>query len=93
MRSDAELYLTFDVSRSMLARRHRAAPTRFDRLASVGLQVSTGSLDVPTGVATLTNRMMPLLFPTGDARGGERSDRSVAADHAAAARFRLHDGA
>ena len=25
--------------------------------------------DLPTGVATLTNRMMPLLFPTGDARG------------------------
>ena len=24
--------------------------------------------DVPTGVATLTNRMMPLLFPSGDSR-------------------------
>jgi hypothetical protein len=30
--------------------------------------VQAGVSDIPTGVATLTNRMMPLLFPTGDGR-------------------------
>ena len=69
MRSDAEVYLTFDVTRSMLARATPTGTDRLDRSRALGLEIHNGLLDFPTGVATLTNRMMPLLFPTGDARG------------------------
>ena len=42
---------------------------RFERARSLGRRIHVALHDVPTGVATLTNRMMPLLFPTGDERG------------------------
>jgi hypothetical protein len=69
MRADAELYLTFDVTRSMLARAALDKPVRLERSRALAREIHAGLLDVPTGVATLTNRMMPLLFPTGDERG------------------------
>ena len=69
VRSDAELYLTFDVSRSMRAARSPGGVTRMERARALGEDVHAALPEVPTGVATLTNRMMPLLFPTGDARG------------------------
>ncbi len=69
VRSDAELLLTFDVSRSMLATSAPGGVARLERARALGTEVHSELGDVPTGVATLTNRMMPLLFPTGDARG------------------------
>ena len=69
VRSDAELFLTFDVSRSMLATAAPGGVTRMERARALGRDVHAALPDVPTGVATLTNRMMPLLFPTGDGRG------------------------
>ncbi|MFN8223685.1 MAG: hypothetical protein U0R50_10640 [Gaiellales bacterium] len=71
MRTDAEIYLTFDVTRSMLARATPEAVDRLERARALGLELHAGLLDFPTGVATLSNRMMPLLFPTADARGVE----------------------
>ena len=68
VRSDAELYLTFDVSRSMLAAGSPGGVTRLERARALGSDVHAALADVPTGIATLTNRMMPLLFPTGDGR-------------------------
>ena len=67
-RSDAELYLTFDVSRSMLAAAAPGKVVRLERERALGRAVHAALPGVPTGVATLTNRMMPLIFPTGDAR-------------------------
>ena len=69
VRSDAELILTFDVSRSMQATGTPGGVVRLERARALGRQVHAALADVPTGVATLTNRMMPLLFPTGDERG------------------------
>jgi hypothetical protein len=69
VRSDAELFLTFDVSRSMLATGAPGGRPRMERARTLGSVVHSALPEVPTGVATLTNRMMPLLFPTGDARG------------------------
>jgi hypothetical protein len=69
MRSDAEVYLTFDVSRSMLARSAPEGRTRLDRAVQGADEIRRGLTDIPMGVATLTNRLMPLLFPTGDHRG------------------------
>ena len=69
VRSDAEVYLTFDVTRSMLARSTPGGAARLDRALARADTIRRGLEDVPIGVATLTNRMMPLLFPTGDQRG------------------------
>ncbi len=69
MRTDAELYLAFDVSRSMLASAKPGGRDRLDRAVSVARRVHQGLRQIPTGVATVTNRMMPLLFPIPDARG------------------------
>lgn len=69
VRSDAEMFLTFDVSRSMLATGAPGGVVRLERARALGRDVHSALRDLPTGVATLTNRLMPLLFPTGDARG------------------------
>jgi len=68
VRSDAELYLTFDVSRSMLATAAPGKIVRLERARALGRAVHAALPGVPTGVATLTNRMMPLVFPTNDTR-------------------------
>jgi hypothetical protein len=69
VRSDAELLLTFDVSRSMAAAGAPGGVGRLERARALGQDLHEALPDVPTGVATLTNRMMPLMFPTGDKRG------------------------
>jgi hypothetical protein len=69
MRADAEIYLTFDVSRSMLASTAPQGERRLERALGLARQVHSELRDVPTGVATLTTRMMPLLFPIMDERG------------------------
>jgi hypothetical protein len=65
-RSDAQVYVLFDVSRSMLARRSAGAPTRLERAKSLALQLRRGIPDVPVGIASLTDRVLPHLFPTLD---------------------------
>jgi hypothetical protein len=69
MRSDVELYLAFDVSRSMGATASPGARNRLDRSLALARRLHGGLQDVPTGVATLTTRMLPLLFPIMDGRG------------------------
>lgn len=68
VRSDAEIYLAFDVSRSMLATNAPGGAVRLERARAIGRAVHGAFPNVPTGVATVTNRMMPLIFPTADAR-------------------------
>ena len=63
VRSDAEMFLTFDVSRSMLATGAPGGVVRLERARALGRDVHSALRDLPTGVATLTNRLMPLLFP------------------------------
>jgi len=65
-RSDAQVYVLFDVSRSMLARGSAGAPDRLQRAKSLALRLRHGVPDVPFGVASLTDRVLPHLFPTLD---------------------------
>jgi hypothetical protein len=65
-RSDAQVYVLFDVSRSMLARSSAGAPDRLQRAKQLALQLRHGVSDVPFGVASLTDRVLPHLFPTLD---------------------------
>ena len=63
-RDDAELIAVLDVSRSMLATPAAGAPTRFDRARSLARRVRASVPDVPAGVASISDRALPHLFPT-----------------------------
>ncbi|MFL5917337.1 MAG: hypothetical protein ACJ74X_01320 [Gaiellaceae bacterium] len=65
-RSDAEVYVMFDVSRSMLARASADAPNRLARAKTIALRLRHDIPDVPFGIASLTDRVLPHLFPTLD---------------------------
>lgn len=65
-RADVEVYLMFDTSRSMLAKRTFESPSRLERAKSIALQVRQSIGNVPVGIASLTDRLLPHLFPTLD---------------------------
>src|SRR5947208_7458571 len=67
-RSDAESYFLFDTSRSMLARRDFGSPTRLARAKRLALHLRQSLGDIPVGIASLTDRVLPHLFPTLDAQ-------------------------
>ena len=66
VRTDAEAFVVVDVSRSMLARRDVGSPQRLERARAVATSVRASLPDIPMGVATLTDRVLPHLFPTTD---------------------------
>jgi len=66
VRSDAELLMVIDVSRSMLARRSLGGPSRLERAKVAGIRLSASLPGVPVGIASLTNRVLPHLFPSAD---------------------------
>jgi hypothetical protein len=63
-RADAEVYFVFDISRSMGARSGPRSPTRLDRARAVAKEIRAGLPGVPAGVASLTDRLLPHLFPS-----------------------------
>ena len=66
LRTDAEAFFAIDTSRSMLA---AASPTGLSRLARAKQAAETlrkAIPDVPAGVASFTDRLLPNLFPTSD---------------------------
>jgi hypothetical protein len=67
-RVDAELFFVFDTSRSMLAAPGPEAPTRIDRARAAAIQLRGRLPGVRAGVASLTDRTLPHLFPTIDRR-------------------------
>lgn len=80
-RTSSEVVFVTDVSLSMLAAPRADAPTRLDRARAVVQQLRTAVPEVPAGVAGLTDRALPYLFPTLD--GGVFDDtvkRSVLPD-------------
>jgi hypothetical protein len=66
VRTDAEAFVVVDVSRSMLAQQGTDSPQRLDRARNVASSVRASLPDIPVGVATLTDRVLPHLFPTTD---------------------------
>jgi hypothetical protein len=67
-RADVEAFVVIDVSRSMLAAAGPGEPTRFERAQDVAIDVREALPEVPFGVASLTDRALPHLFPTTDER-------------------------
>lgn len=67
-RSDAEVFVVLDTSRSMLASSSPGAATRFERARGEATVLQERLPDVPVGLASLTDRLLPHLFPTVDQR-------------------------
>ncbi len=65
-RSDAEIYVLFDTSRSMLAKTSPGSSDRLERSKRLALHLRQSLGEVPFGIASLTDRMLPHLFPTLD---------------------------
>jgi hypothetical protein len=66
VRTDAEAYYVFDVSRSMLAAASPESPSRFGQAVATAKRLHQRLADIPSGVATMTDRVVPSLFPTGN---------------------------
>jgi von Willebrand factor type A domain len=67
-RQDVAAWVVIDTSRSMLAARAPGAQTRMERARRAALAVRRQLPDVPVGVASISDRVLPHLFPSLDAR-------------------------
>ena len=65
-RADAQAFFVFDTSLSMSARRAASAPTRLDRAKRAAEALVSRLGDLPVGIATMTDRVLPSLMPTSD---------------------------
>lgn len=66
-RTDAEAYVAVDISRSMLAAGSARGEIRLQRAKTIARRLRAGLADTPTGLATFTDRALPLLPPSPDA--------------------------
>lgn len=66
VRTDAAAFVVVDITRSMAAAGDPSLPTRLERARALAVRLRDRIDQVPTGVATLTDRVLPSLFPTGD---------------------------
>ena len=66
VRTDAEAFVVLDVSRSMLARDGLGSPTRIERAKTAAAELRSSLADVRVGIASLTDRVLPHLFPTAN---------------------------
>ena len=77
-RTASQVFFVVDVSRSMAAARDLAAPTRLARARAVVAHLRADVPTVPAGLAGLTDRVLPYLFPTLDERAfADALSRSV----------------
>jgi hypothetical protein len=67
-RTDAEAFVLFDITRSMLASADPKAPIRLDRARDLAVRLRDELPEVPMGVVSLTDRVLPHAFPTTDRR-------------------------
>lgn len=63
-RTDAEIAFVVDVTRSMGARERPDTPTRLARARAAALELRARFADVPAGLLSLTDRVLPHHFPT-----------------------------
>ena len=75
VRTDAQALFVIDVSRSMLASRAPGAATRISRARDDAIRLRDALIDVPSGVVTLTDRVLPDLLPLPDRDSFEQTVR------------------
>ncbi len=78
VRTDAEAFYVFDVSRSMLAASSAGAHAPHRACGGSRGEVHGPLAKLPSGVASLTDRVLPHLFPTGGRGGLHRHPRARA---------------
>jgi hypothetical protein len=66
MRTDAEVLIVLDTTRSMLARNAPGTSTRIARAKALALELRRAVPTVPVGLASITDRTLPHLFPSID---------------------------
>jgi hypothetical protein len=66
VRKDVQALFVIDTSRSMAASATLTSPTRLDRAIEAAVQLRASIPDVPSGIATLTDRVLPDLLPVTD---------------------------
>jgi hypothetical protein len=64
LRTQSQIFFVVDVSRSMAASPTLNGPTRLARARRVVAHLYAAAPDVPSGLAGLTDRVLPYLFPT-----------------------------
>lgn len=80
-RRDAEVYVVLDVTRSMQAAPSADAPDRLERARRIARRLRASVPEVPVGIATFTNRIVPHVFPTTNAAVFESGlERSIAVE-------------
>jgi hypothetical protein len=67
VRTDAEVLFVLDISQSMAASSGPRGSTRLERATSAAMRLRSSIPEVPSGVATLTDRVLPNLLPVPDA--------------------------
>lgn len=67
-RVDAQAFFVIDTSRSMLASKGAGSPTRFERAREIAVKLRDRIPEVPSGLASMTDRLLPHAFPTTDRR-------------------------
>jgi hypothetical protein len=67
-RTDAQVFVVLDTSRSMLAASGPDQPTRLDRAEEIAKQVAAELPEIPVGLASMTDRLLPHAFPTTNRR-------------------------
>jgi hypothetical protein len=66
VRTDAEAIFVLDTSKSMLARKGPGAATRLERAKEDALRLRTELPTIPVGLASVTDRTLPYLFPSSN---------------------------
>jgi uncharacterized protein (DUF58 family) len=80
-RTDAQAFLLLDTSRSMLAAAAPGEETRYDRATAAARRFRESLPGLPIGIASLTDRVLPLVFPSANRDTFERVlSNSIAVD-------------
>jgi hypothetical protein len=66
VRPDAQIFYVFDTSISMRAAAGPSAPTRLARAIAAGRRMHDALREAPSGVASMTDRVLPNVFPTAN---------------------------
>ena len=65
-RTDVNAYVVIDTTRSMLAASDRQSATRIGRARAVAQELRAAVPELKVGLASMTDRVLPHLFPTLD---------------------------
>lgn len=72
VRHDVQALFVLDVSRSMAASATASSPTRLDRAVDAAVRLRAAIPGISAGLATLTDRVLPDLFPVPDVTAFDR---------------------